>query len=220
MRQPFSTARQRGIGAVAALDDPLRLRLLSLVRASDRPLSRDAAAAAIEVPRSTAAFHLDRLVEAGLLVVDFQRASGKTGPGSGRPAKMYAAAQGEIDVTVPERHYDLMGDLLATALEQADGAVSALDALRDASSTAGAEAGAAATSIGELLDQTGYEPAAGPDGVTLTNCPFHRLAQKHTQIVCTANHAFLCAAAAALGEDPNKVILAPQPGGCCVRIKT
>lgn len=212
--------QQQGLGAAAALHDPVRKDLLRLVSASEHSLSRDEAANALGLPRSTVAFHLDRLVVAGLLEVDYRRVNGRTGPGSGRPAKLYALAPGELSVSIPERHYDLMGDLLATALENAHSGTSALDALRAAAASAGRDAGRAAGNLEQILQETGYEPSPGAAGVQLTNCPFHRLAQRHTEVVCAANHAFLCAAAATVGDNPNDVILEPSGQGCCVWIKS
>ena len=52
-------------------------------------MGRDQAAQGVGVPTHTAKFHLDRLVDEGLLEVEFRRLSGRTGPGSGRPAKLY-----------------------------------------------------------------------------------------------------------------------------------
>ncbi|MEO6200576.1 MAG: helix-turn-helix domain-containing protein [Cryobacterium sp.] len=208
-----------GISAAAALHDPVRRSLLQLVDASTHPVTRDEAAAALGVPRSTVAFHLDRLVEAGLLSVEYRRVNGRAGPGSGRPAKTYSRAPGELSVSIPERHYDLMGDLLATAIETAPEAPSALDALRTAATSAGRQAGRAAGTLARLLDETGYEPVPGARGTVLANCPFHRLANRHIEVVCAANHAFLRAAAEATGSDPDTVLLEPTAEGCCVRIE-
>ena len=89
------------------------------------------AATALGIPRSTAAFHLDRLVDARLLTTEYLRLTGRTGPGSGRPAKLYRTSATEISVSVPDRHYDLMGGLLATAIEvSAAQGEPVLDALR------------------------------------------------------------------------------------------
>src|SRR4051794_37459182 len=108
------------VNAVAVVSDPLRGALYRLVAASDRPLSRDEAAAAAGTPRSTAAFHLDRLVQAGLLEVEHRRLSGRSGPGAGRPTKLYRATDAEVMASVPERHYELAGELLASSIERAE----------------------------------------------------------------------------------------------------
>ncbi|MET1019993.1 MAG: helix-turn-helix domain-containing protein, partial [Microterricola sp.] len=105
-----------GIGAISALDDPARRALYELITGSAESIGRDAAATALGLSRSTTAFHLDRLADAGLLSVEFRRISGKTGPGSGRPAKLYRRAPGELSVSLPARHYDLAGELMAEAI--------------------------------------------------------------------------------------------------------
>src|SRR3954452_15232263 len=100
------------VNAVGALADRLREVLYRRVAASDHPLSRDEAAAGLGLPRSTAAFHLDRLVDVGLLAVEHRRLSGRSGPGAGRPTKLYSAVAADVLASVPERHYELAGELL------------------------------------------------------------------------------------------------------------
>ena len=102
--EDLGLARNR-ITAIAALGDDTRRALFGFVARAPEPVGRDEAAAALELPRSTAAFHLDRLVEAGLLITEHRRLSGRSGPGAGRPAKLYAVAPGEIVASAPERHY-------------------------------------------------------------------------------------------------------------------
>ncbi|MFP5312386.1 MAG: ArsR/SmtB family transcription factor, partial [Actinomycetes bacterium] len=55
------------IAAVASLTDAKRLQLFELVAASPRPVGRDEVAEASGMARSTVSFHLDRLVQDGLL---------------------------------------------------------------------------------------------------------------------------------------------------------
>ena len=107
------------VAAVASLDEPTRRRIYDHVRAHAVPVSRDDVADALEVPRRTAAFHLDRLAEQGLLAVSFARRSGRSGPGAGRPAKLYQRSAREVSVSLPPRHYDLAGRLLAGAVVEA-----------------------------------------------------------------------------------------------------
>jgi predicted ArsR family transcriptional regulator len=66
----------------------------------------------VGLPRATAAFHLDRLVEEDLLDVSYQR---RTGPGAGRPAKLYRRSPHQVAVSLPQRRYDLAGQLLSSA---------------------------------------------------------------------------------------------------------
>jgi predicted ArsR family transcriptional regulator len=207
------------MGAVSALADPVRAAVYDIVAASDEPIGRDLVSERAGLARGTAAFHLDRLAASGLLDVSYARPAGRTGPGAGRPAKLYRRSGGEISVSVPERSYDLMGALLASAIERstANGRP-VLDELRAAATDAGRAAGATAATFADVLDATGYEPAAGPDGIVMMNCPFHRLAAAHTDVVCAANHAFLCGAAEGSGADPDAVVLQPGAGRCCVHI--
>ena len=70
----------------ALLDDPVRRKLYDYVVAQGREVSRSEAAEAVGIQRTLAAFHLDRLVETGLVDVTFRRPAGRAGPGAGRPA--------------------------------------------------------------------------------------------------------------------------------------
>lgn len=94
--------QQDAIFAAASIHDPLRRRLFEMVAASGDAVSRDTAAAAVDIPRSTAAFHLDRLADAGLLSVEYGRPDGRAGgPGAGRPSKLYRASSDEFSVSFP-----------------------------------------------------------------------------------------------------------------------
>lgn len=207
------------VSAIAALDDPIRRSLLELVSRSASPVSRDAAAEAAGVTRRVAAGHLDRLVEEGLLAVTFRRLTGRTGPGAGRPSKLYQRAVTEVAVTVPPRHYDLVADLLADAVEESDRTgASASQTLARTAREAGRRLGVDHRSLDAVLEDGGFEPRAdGAGGVVLGNCPFHRLAQRHTQLVCGLNLELLRGAAEGSGDQPERALLDPAPGRCCVR---
>lgn len=204
--------------AVSALGDPQRLRLYRL--AAGRGITRDDAAEALGVPRSTAAFHLERLVEAGLVSVEFIRPSGRTGPGAGRPAKRYRADASELSVTIPERHYELAGSLLAAAVEEseADG-IPVREALAAQAFAAGAAIGGGCAGLEDALVACGYSPReTASGGVILDNCPFHALATRHTDLICGANLHLARGLAAATGDERTPV-LAPADGRCCVEIR-
>ena len=208
------------VTAIAALGDPLRRDLYRAVAAAGRPVSRDEAAVAVGVPRSTAAFHLDRLAEAGLLRVEYRRLSGRSGPGAGRPAKLYAAASADVIGSVPERHYELAGELLASAIERAENErMPVRDALRAQAHDTGAAIGTAAGGLDEALAACGYAPAEDHEGaVLLENCPLHALAAAHTDLVCTANLALLEGVVEAT-EATRTPVLAPSAGRCCVVLR-
>ncbi|WP_240617064.1 helix-turn-helix domain-containing protein [Nocardioides speluncae] len=110
---------EAGVSADSVLDEPTRRRLYDHVVRQAEPVSRDEAAA-LELLRTTAAFHLEPLAAAGLLDVVYQRRTGRSGPGAGRPTKHYRRSHRQLAVSLPERRYDLAGRLLAAALEDAE----------------------------------------------------------------------------------------------------
>ncbi|PWC04499.1 helix-turn-helix transcriptional regulator [Agromyces badenianii] len=213
-------ARHDALAAIASIADPQRRALFEFVTRQHEPVGRDETAAALGIPRGTAAFHLDRLVDAGLLTAEFQRRNGKTGPGAGRPAKLYRVAQGEVAASVPERHYDVAAEILSRAVEESDRTGDPIrPTLERVAADLGRSLGASADSMTEVLERLGYEPVDdGADGMLLTNCPFHRVAQRHTETICGANVALLHGAAEGTGEHERAVVLEPRDGYCCVRL--
>lgn len=209
------------ISAVASISDPQRRALYAIVSRSGGLVSREDAAQALGIPRSTAAFHLDRLVDDGVLETDFKRLSGKTGPGAGRPSKLYHRTRREISVSMPPRRYELAGNLLAAAIEEADRTGEPVrTVLADISAATGRELGASAGSLDAALETCGYEPRDdGDGGMVLTNCPFDNLATKHTDVICHANVALLQGVAEGASETERKVeFVPPTDGCCCVRV--
>ena len=198
----------------------MRRKLYEAVVTSDEPVGRDRAAAAAGIGRSLAAYHLDKLVEHGLLSAAYRRPEGRSGPGAGRPAKLYTRAEGEISVSVPPREYELAARLLVQAAE-ADRTGAARAALGEVAARAGREAGVGRdASLEATLREIGYEPARADDGtIYARNCPFHRLAQEHRDLVCGMNVAFVEGLVEGLGETGDDVRLDPQPGRCCVTIR-
>ena len=128
------------LNGLSHLDDPLRRQLYEYVIESDGPVSREQAAAAASIGRTLAAYHLDKLAEAGLLTVSYQRPAGRGGPGAGRPAKLYTRAARELTVSVPPRDYELLAKLLVASVEQ-DGSGAVRAAVNAAAAEAGRRAG-------------------------------------------------------------------------------
>ena len=208
------------LAAVASLGDEKRRQLFELVSSSNGAVGRDEAALAVDLPRSTASFHLDRLVKDGLLSVEFHKPAGKAGPGSGRPAKMYRTVESEVGAFVPDRNYDLAGELLAAAIENSTaGGKPVQDALLATSREAGRTAAAGNGTLEGFLAAEGYQPEPdGSGGLTLLNCPFHRLADRHPDTVCSMNGAYLRGAASGCGDSEDRVLGNDTPGQCCAKI--
>ncbi|MER6066188.1 transcriptional regulator [Streptomyces sp. NPDC001792] len=228
------------IDAIAVLQDPVRRRLYEYVVTQGREVGRNEAAEAAGVARTLAAHHLDRLAEAGLLETGSRRLTGRSGPGAGRPAKVYTRARTERAVSLPARDYRTAAELLAEAAEEAG-----LDAGLCAAARRRGEAlrGSAAPCGGleevmEMLAARGYEPyleggedaedvraeadgaAPGAAGrvVRMRNCPFHAVAERFPPLVCGMNLALL---EGLLGQDgPVGARMDPRPGECCVVVET
>ena len=213
-------ARAHALGALSSLTDPNRRRLYEVVVARGGPVNRDEAAAAAGIDRSLAAYHLDKLVEEGLLAASFARPPGRGGRGAGRPAKRYERSAAEVAVSVPPRDYRLAAELLARAVEtDVSGAVR--DALLGAAEAVGSELATSAVAspgadpVIAQLEAQGYEPFEDGDVIRLRNCPFHQIAREHTEVVCGMNLALMegFARASGGGLTPR---LDPGPDRCCV----
>jgi predicted ArsR family transcriptional regulator len=207
--------------AVGALADPTRRALYEHVAAQPGPVGREQAATALGLALHTASFHLDRLVEAGLLATEYRRLGGRSGPGAGRPSKLYRRSGTEVAVSLPERHYDLAGRILAAAVERARDGDALDDAVEEAAGVAGRELGTehgpgGVEAFTEVLADVGFEPRVEEGAVLLANCPFDALARSHTALVCGMNRAFVQGVADGVG-CPVTARLAPEPGLCCVK---
>lgn len=215
----MSTSRSASPAMVAALsnlDDPLRRKLYEFVIDSDEPVSREQAAAATDIGRTLAAYHLDKLAEAELLAVSYRRPSGRGGPGAGRPAKFYARATKEMMVSVPPREYELLARLLVSSVEK-DSSGTVLAAVHESALDTGRRA--AADNGGDLvatLHGCGYLPHVGDSCITLRNCPFHRIAQDHRELVCGLNLRLVEGAIEGSTERAARAELEPSPDRCCV----
>lgn len=205
------------LGPLCALEDDVRRRLYEHVAGARRPVSRDEAAAAAGVDRALAAYHLDKLVGAGLLVASFARPPGRGGPGAGRPAKHYEPAAGEYAASVPPRDYRLAAEVLARAVE-ADASGGLQRHVEKAARAIGRELATGGDDLIAVLHAHGFRPYEEEGTVRLGNCPFHRLAGAHTEVVCGLNLAMLSGLVAALPGDVEPR-LDPAPGRCCVALR-
>lgn len=214
-----------GIGALA--DDTRRL-LYEYVVAQPHPVGREQAAAETGVAQHNVNFHLDKLVTEGLLEVEYRRLSGRSGPGAGRPSKLYRRADREFAVSLPPRRYDLVGGILAEAFSQVGGGTGVEEALTGAAHREGVELAKATSglsrkrplaAVADILDSQGYQPQLERSVVTLANCPFHLLARRHTTLVCGLNRDFVQGVADGLGAAVD-ACLEPEEGRCCVKART
>ncbi|MDT4944158.1 MAG: hypothetical protein QOH14_891 [Pseudonocardiales bacterium] len=220
------------MAAIAALDDDVRSALHEFARGADGPVTREAAAEAVGISRKLAAFHLDKLVAAGLLTARIEAVGA---PRVGRAPKVYEPADADIAVCVPPREPQLLAAILIDAVvgerpdETADHAV--LRVARERGVAVGADERAASRPgrLGAeralalattLLRQHGYEPARAADTVRLRNCPFHPMASAAPELVCGLNQAFLAGVMEGLQAGASvEAVLAPRQGACCVELR-
>ncbi|HZB97389.1 MAG TPA: helix-turn-helix domain-containing protein [Candidatus Sulfotelmatobacter sp.] len=224
-----ASSSPRAITAAASLSDPTRRQLYEYVSAQGHEVSRDEAASAVGIPRSVAAFHLDRLVRDGALRANYRRLSGRTGPGAGRSSKLYSRIDGELGMSLPPRRYELAGELLAAALS--GGAEPGRQALCQAAHDLGESMGHDAPTVRrdkrnagrervlELLRLEGFEPFVD-DGqvIRLRNCPFHAIAKRYPDVVCEMNLELVKGMMDGLGEPDVEAVIERQPGMCCVAL--
>ena len=192
---------------VAVLADPVRRDLYEYVADAGHEVGRAEAADALGVARTLAAFHLDKLVDAGLLEVAHRRLTGRSGPGAGRPAKVYRMAVREHLASVPPRDYRGLAMLLAEAVE----AAGAEEALKAAAQRVPADPREPA----EVLAERGYRPYRDGGVIRSRNCPFRALSEEFPVLVCAMNHALV----GALLGGGARVRLDPRPGECCVVVE-
>lgn len=230
-QEQHSPSLDHQLGAIGSLQEPVRRALYLYIASEQDDVSRDQAAEAVGIQRSLAAFHLDKLVEAGLLETTFRRLTGRTGPGAGRPAKLYRRSRAEHFVSLPPRHYDLAAELLAEAVEEADDQAARstlIEVARRHGRRIGGELRSRLTprasrerrlaAVADELERYGYEPRRERGGIRLGNCPFHALAESHRDLVCGMNHALLEGVAQGIDGAALEARRDPKPGECCVTV--
>lgn len=213
--------------AVAALVDPVRRALYDYVRRQDHPVTREEAADAEGISRHLAAFHLDKLVEVGLLVARYEAPEGLP-RGRGRTPKVYEPAENGLSLSIPERRYELIAAILTEAI--AEKPTDAGEAARRQARSRGTrygrqfssgQSGKPLTVAAKALTELGFEPdQEQPDLVILRNCPFHALAVNQPELVCGLNHSFIQGLIRGLDAGALTSHLVPRPGACCVEIRT
>lgn len=226
---------QGSIQQLAVLEDELRLRIYRFIRRLRRAATREEVADATGISRRLAAFHLEKLLEEGLLRSHYARPPGRGGPGAGRSAKYYEPSDVELSVSIPDRHYDLAGSLLVDAINNANPKETARGSALRVSAEKGRELGERSrherrlgrpgpertmSVAQELLEDYGYEPYRdGKTTVALRNCPFHALAQQAPDLVCSMNRSFIDGMLRGLGNTSVEAVLECKAGDCCVTLR-
>lgn len=223
---------RQAVAAIATLDDGVRAALYDHVRTAGRPVTRAEAADAVGISRKLAAFHLDKLVEVGLLQTRLEA----VGPRRvGRTPKVYEPAGTDVAVHAPPRAPGMLAEILLEAVVDQGESERASEAAHRVARARGVAAGQdehdrvrpgrlgterAMTLTAGLLAQYGFEPCRGPDGVRLRNCPFHPFARAEPELVCGINHAFVSGVLDGLNAgEAVDAVLAPRPDACCIELR-
>jgi predicted ArsR family transcriptional regulator len=222
------------LAAVAALSDPFRRRLYRFIRRSRWPVNREQAAASVGISRKLAAFHLDKLVEVGLLRASFAPVGGIRKVG--RTPKVYQPTQAVVRISIPEHQHDVLAEILLDAIVDQRAGESAQQAALRLATHHGEDLGRtertrlrpgrlgterALTLAQDLLARHGFEPSRdNPTTLRLRNCPFHPLTAKAPALVCAINHAFLTGFLHGLQATTVHAVLTPHPPECCVQLRT
>lgn len=205
--------------ALEAVGDPELRAVLLFARRSERPVTADELAAAHGIHRNVARARLERLVDAGLLAPGYERRTGRSGPGAGRPAKTYAVVPELAAIQFPERGYETLVGLVIDEVPRR-GRVAALRRVGEAFGRDLAEkthlrprkslaAGAAAMcdAVGALGYQATVEEIAGDRAVIATpTCPLRPLVRTRADAADVDRGMWAALAARAVsGVDVERV---------------
>lgn len=227
------------LAGIATLADPVRRVLHAHLSGCAGWVTRDDVAAATGFARHVVRLNLDRLAAEGLLECDYRRPPGRSGPGAGRPAKVYRRAEREFTVSVPARRYELAAGILAGGVQrslesgapvdvavracarEAGRALGRAAAARAGADAAGLPAGRAQVraAVRAVLDEQGFETRDDGDAVRFGNCPFAGLLRECAHLICTMNGSLVEGVLAGSGPTGLTSRLAPPaPGDCCVSL--
>ncbi len=198
------TLESRISDLTASLGDPTRRAIYIALRESHEPLTTSNVAKLFNLHPNVARHHLERLADDGYLKVSHRRASGKGGPGAGRPAKCYEVTGKEVSVHFAPHRFEMLVDMLIRVLDQV------------APENVGQVAEAVGRAYGEELaaeigvpDEPGYDGAVRAVATAMTglvfsvdpdvtgqrlltsHCPFGEAATSHPEVICSLDRGIV-----------------------------
>lgn len=214
------------VTALAALLEPTRRGLYEYVVGKTTAVSRDQAADAMGVTRAMAAFHLDKLVESGLLRAEYRRLTARVGRGAGRPSKLYRRSRHRFDVTLPPRDHELLARLLTESLDPARAGESPQEVAREYGRSLGVRARNKLSSrddrrrfrrcVQDVMGELGFDPVADGPQIHARNCPFDPLSRRYPAVVCQTALAVVSGVIDGVGAESLAPRYDPRPDRCCV----
>lgn len=214
----------------AALGDPTRRAIYVAIRESPEPMTTSRVAELFELHPNVARHHLEKLASDGWLIVSQRRASGKSGPGAGRPAKTYEASKREVSIHFSPRRYELLVELLMRVLERVapqDVSRVAQEVGREYGKELAAEIGApndsgyaeSVQAVAVAMTGLGFSMDPDVDGQRLltSHCPFGEAATDHPDVVCSLDRGIVTGLVGALGTSCDPVLIPhQQPDDDCI----
>ena len=216
----------------SAFGDPTRRDIFVLVRAHPEGLRAAEVAADFSLHPNVARHHLEKLASGGYLVVELSR-----NESAGRPSKVYRAANVDTHLSFPPRRDDLLGTLLARALERLP-----RDEAKALAEEVGYEYGlglaanmepgdghrsvkAAVASVADALTAHGFAAHAEARGGSLAlvseHCPFGEAAQRYPHVLCAVDTGMVRGMLEGLYGETQPHIEESRPDGdrhCVTRV--
>ena len=222
----------------SAFGDPTRREIYLHIR-SHGSATANTIAETFDLHPNVARHHLEKLAAGGYLEVELVRSPG----GAGRPSKHYAARPSDLSLAFPPRRDDLLGTLLARALERLDPADAAemaesvgfdygrmlaarMTPTADARTRGARTVKAAVAVVADALTAHGFAAHSESSGRTLTlvsqHCPFGEAAQRWPDVMCAVDRGMIRGMLLELyGTDTPVTLQASRPAGddyCVTRV--
>lgn len=191
----------------SAFGDPTRREIYLLIRDAKDGMTAGEIAEKFNLHSNVARHHLAKLAAAGYVTVGTTRSSDQNTRSAGRPSKRYRVSEVETNIANPPRRDDLIGTLLARALdllppEQAEvmaGEVGYAYGRDLASRMAPADqqrsVKEAVATVAEALTAHGFAAHADARGSEMTivadSFPFGVAAQQYPHVICAVDHGMI-----------------------------
>jgi predicted ArsR family transcriptional regulator len=206
-----------------ALGNRSRARVYATLRDAGEPLDAATLAARVGLHQNTVRWHLDHLLDAGLVSSGRQPLDRP-----GRPRVVYEALPEPLPAAAADDHRLLASALAAALADTPDGPQRAVAAGEEwgrylverpepGARTAAADA---VEAVVQILDDQGFAPTVDGTCVAMHHCPFRELATKHPEVVCGMHHGLVVGALAELRTDVSAGELVPfaEPDVCTLEL--
>ncbi len=217
----------------ASLGDPTRRAIYIAVRESHEAVTTSNIAQLFDLHPNVARHHRERLADDGYLEVSHRPATGKAGPGAGRPAKYYRATAKEVSVHFAPRRFEMLVEMLIRVLDE----VAPENIGQVAESVGRAYGEELASEIG-VPDEPGYDGAVRAVATAMTglgftvdpdvsgqrlltsHCPFGEAATSHPEVICSLDRGIVAGMFGGLSYHCSPVVIphTDLDGECVTRV--